>query len=328
MTKIPPDRDHDSDGDSAAPQDAAAATSRDHWLQLMEEIGADTGHFTPIGARHWAIFSQEGGQLLVTFDTLAAARGRKGQMPHLYDFASNMGWSYLCLIAEGETWFRDPAITGFFDKMVQTSFFDGFDRVQFYGAGMAGYAACAYSVTAPGATVLAVAPRATMAPTRVPFETRDRAARRLDFTRRYGFAPDMLRAARDVWILRDPLHSADAAQSALFQGRHITLLNTRLMGDRAEHALQELDILPKLLSAAMKGEMSAGLFASLWRGRRKFGGYLKQLLLRTDMAGREALSYAICANVARRTRAPKFRRRLEEMDAARAEKVIEPAQLT
>ena len=327
MTKTPPDRDHDSDGDSDAPEDAAAATSHDHWLQLMGEIGGEAGHFTQIGARHWAIFSQESSQLLVTFDTLAAARARKGQMPHLYDFASTMGWSYLCLIAEGKTWFRDPDLTAYFDKMVKTSFFDGFDRVLFYGAGMAGYAACAYSVTAPGATVLAVAPRATMAPSRVPFETRDRAARRLDFTTRYGFAPDMLRAAREAWILRDPLHGADAAQSALFQGRHITHLNLRLMGDRAEHALQELDILPKLLSATMKGEMSAALFARLWRARRNFGGYLKQLLLRTDTAGREARSYAICSNVARRTRAPKFRRRLDEMEAARAPKTAGPAQL-
>ena len=318
------DRNSDRDADTDAPEDASAATGRDHWLQIMGEIGDEAGHFTALGARHWAMFSQEGGQLLVTFDTLAAARARKGQMPHLYDFASNMGWSYLCVIADGETWFRDPAITAFFDKMVYSSFFDGFDRVQFYGAGMAGYAACAYSVTAPGATVVAVAPRATMAPARVPFETRDRAARRLDFTTRYGFAPDMLRAAREAWILRDPLHSADAAQSALFQGNHVTHLNLRLMGDRAEHALQELDILPKLLSAAMKGEMSAVLFANLWRARRKFGGYLKQLLLRTDTAGRETLSYAICANVARRTRAPKFRRRLEEMDAARAAKTAEP----
>lgn len=321
MIQTPPDHADESD----TPEDASAATNRNSWLALIGRIGCDAGHFTALGAQHWALFAQEGSQLLVTFDTLAAARARKGQMPHHYDFASTMGWSYLCLLADGETWFRDAAVTEFFDDMVDTSFFDGFDRVQFYGAGMAGYAACAYSVTAPGATVLAVAPRATMAPARVPFETRDRAARRLDFTRRYGYAPDMLRAARDVWILRDPHHTADAAQAALFQGRYITLLNIRLMGERAEHALEELDILPKLLSAAMKGEMSAGLFATLWRARRKFGGYLKQLLLRTDTAGREALSYAICANVARRTRAPKFRRRLEEMDAARAKKVSEPA---
>lgn len=300
------------------PEDASAATDRDSWLSIMADIGAEVGYFSALGNRHWAIQSDEGSKLLVTFDTLAAARARKDQMPHLYDFASTMGWSYLCIIAEGETWFRDPALYAAFDAMVDDSFFDGFDHVLFYGAGMAGYAAAAFSVASPGATVMMVAPRATMAPMRVPFETRDRATRRMDFSSRYGFAPDMIRAARDVWILRDPLHGPDSAQAALFQGRHITTLNLRFMGERCEHALSELDILPKLIDAAMRADLTPGLFAQLWRARRKFGGYLKQLLLRTETAGRESLSYAICANVTRRTRAPKFRRRLEEMDAARA----------
>jgi hypothetical protein len=301
-----------------APDDENAIVDRQDWLNLMGRIGQEDGFFAAAGDRHWTLHAEEGSNLLVTFDTLGAALDRKGQMPHLFDLASTMGWSYLCIIAEGATWFRDPAVYEFFDRMVDESFFDGFDRVQFYGAGMAGYAACAFSVAAPGSTVLAVAPRATLTPSRTPFETRNRSARRLDFTSRYGFAPDMVRAAKDVWILRDPFHFEDAAQAALFQGRHVQTLNIRLMGDRAEKALEDLDILPKLIDAAMKGEMSAELLAGLWRGRRKFGGYLKQLLLRTDTAGREALSYAICSNVARRTRAPKFRRRLEDMDAARA----------
>ena len=310
---------------AAPPEDASASTDRDSWLATLGVIGQEAGFFAEVGSSHWALFAEEGAQLLVTFDTLAGARARKGQMPHLYDLASTMGWSYLCVIAEGETWFRNPSVYAFFDQMVLESFFDGFDRVQFYGAGMTGYAACAFSVAAPGATVLAVAPRATMAPNRVPFEQRDRGARRLDFSSRYGFAPDLIRAAKEVWILRDPAHTADAAQAALFQGQHVKTLNVRYMGERAEHALIELDILPQLLVASMKGELSPSLFATLWRARRKFGGYLKQLLLRTDAAGRETLSYAICANVARRTRAPRFKRRLDEMDAARAARVKESA---
>ena len=303
---------------------ASAEKGRADWLSRIAQVGQDDGFMTDLGPQHWALFAQENGRLLVTFDTLAAARARPNQMPHLYDFASTMGWSYLCILADGATWFRDPAVYEFFDQMVDEGFFDSFDQVVFYGAGMSGHAACAFSVAAPGASVVAVAPRATMAPARVPFESRDKDARRLDFTTRYGFAPDMVRGARDVWILRDPHHAADATQAALFQGRHVKTLNLRYMGERAEQALMELDILPKLLAATMKGDMSAGLFASLWRARRKFGGYLKQLLQRTDAAGHEPRSYAICANVARRTRAPRFRRRQEDMDAARAKAIKDP----
>ncbi len=303
---------------SDPPEDASAAVDRGTWLALLGQVAEDSGSLRAVGASHWAFFSEEGSHLLVTFDTLQAARARKDQMPQLFDLASSMGWSYLCLIADGETWFRDPAVYGFIDEKVYDGFFDGFDKVTFYGAGMSGYAACAFSVAAPGASVLAVCPRATMAPALVPFETRNRAARRLDFTSRYGFAPDLMRAANEVWILRDPAHMADAAQSALFYGRHVHRLNLRLLGEQVESALIELDILPKLVIAVMKGEMSEGLFATLWRVRRKFGGYLKHLLQRADAAGRETLTYAICVNVARRTGAPKFQRRLDSLNAARA----------
>ena len=105
------------------------------------------------------------------------------------------GWSHLCLIAEGDTWFRDPAVYAYFDRLVDDAFFEDFDHVLFYGAGMAGYAACAYSVAAPGAQVLALNPRATLDPAAGRWDDRDRAARRLDFTSRYGYAPDMLEGA-------------------------------------------------------------------------------------------------------------------------------------
>lgn len=302
------------------PEDASDAKDRAGWLSLMARIGQDQGHFRTLGARHWSYLSEDGPSLLVTFDTLEAARRRKGQMPHLADLAAMMGWSYLCLIAEGATWFRDPAVYGHFDQMIDDGVLDAYDRVTFYGAGMAGHAATAFSVACPGSVVLAIAPRASMTPSRVPFETRDRAARRLDFTSRFGFAPDMARAASRVWILRDPHHAPDAAQTALFQGRNTQILNLRHMAERIEPALAELDILSKLIVAAMKGDLSEAMLAELWRARRKFGPYLKALLNKTEAAGREGLAFAICANVARRTRAPKFRRRLEEMTEARAAK--------
>ena len=60
-------------------------------------------------------------------------------------------WSHMALISDSDTWFRDPAVYGWFDRLVDEGFFDEFDRVLFYGAGPCGYAAAAFSVSAPGA---------------------------------------------------------------------------------------------------------------------------------------------------------------------------------
>lgn len=57
-------------------------------------------------------------------------------------------WSSLSLISEGDTWFRDPAVYRYFDRLVDDRFFEGFDEVLFFGAGPCGYAAAAFSVCA------------------------------------------------------------------------------------------------------------------------------------------------------------------------------------
>lgn len=308
------------------PATSGTGPDRAAWLARIRDLAEEEdGTLTPLGARHWALSIEAGAKLLVTFDTVGAAAARKDGLPRLQEFAALMGWSYLCILAEGQTWFRDPAVYGHFDVQVMEGQFDEYDRVLFYGAGMEGHAAAAYSVAAPGAVVLAVAPRASMAPARVPFETRDRSARRLDFSSRYGFAPDMVRGAGAVWILRDPGHALDAAQAAMFQGRHVRALNLRHLGAQAEQALIELDILPQLLAAAMKDEMSEALFARLWRARRAHMGYLGRLVLANTAPRHEARAHAICANVVRRTGEPAFRDRLEALEAARAASASQPA---
>lgn len=302
----------------ASPLEPGSAALADRLGHIRRAVEDEDGTLVPLGARHWSIFIEAGAQLLVTFDTVAEAAAREGGLPRLQDFAALMGWSYLCVLAEGETWFRDPAVYGHFDALVMEGRLDGFEQVLFYGAGMTGHAAAAFSVAAPGATVVAVSPRASMAPAAAPFETRERGARRLDFTSRYGFAPDMVRGAGAVWILRDPLHPLDAAQAAMFRGGHVRVLNLRHTGARAEQALVDLDLLPQILSAAMKGSMDEALLARLWRARRNHAGYLKALLLANQDPRHERRAHAICANVTRRTDAPAFRRRLEALEAARA----------
>ena len=61
-------------------------------------------------------------------------------------------------------WFRYPKVHAYFNRLVDDGFFDDLDKVVFYGAGPCGYAAATFSVAAPGATVVAIQPQATLDP--------------------------------------------------------------------------------------------------------------------------------------------------------------------
>lgn len=287
--------------------------SRAAVLQRLDDLTAEEGHFEPVGARHWALFEDAGTTLIVTFDQMATILASDTGMPWGHGFARDRGWSHLCFIAEGETHFRDPALYRHFDRLVDDAFFEDFDRVLFFGHGHGAHAACAYAVTAPGAQVLALNPRATLAGREVAWDRRDLAARRLDFTTRYGYAPDMLEGAGKVVVIHDLTQREEAMHSALFRAPWVTRLSAPLMGERIEWALRNMGILPTLIEAAMEGRLTPALFAREWRKRRAFSPYLKALLDKAETARRRGLAIAICRSVTRRLKAPHFARRLAKL---------------
>ena len=295
------------------PQPTDTLPDRDAWEQQMERVSEDSGYFHSVGDAHWAYFADEGTTLLVTFETIDAVLARPGQMPLADALARAHGWSVLTIIADGDTWFRDPAVYGFFDRQVDDAFFEDFDQVLFYGAGMAGYAACAFAVTAPGAQVLALNPRATLEPAQSRWDRRDLAARRLDFTSRYGYAPDMLEGAGIAVVIHDPTIAAEAMHASLFRAQYITRLSARHMGDTLEPDLIGSGILPALIDQAMAGTLSLHSFAVLWRARRHYSPYLRALLAKTENTGRTKLAIMICRSVTHRLRAPSFARRLAKL---------------
>lgn len=302
-------------GDHTVPQDAGAATSDAEWLALIGRLGEDAGYFQSVGTRHHALFVDEDPTLLVTFDTLHNIRTRPDQMPAGFAVAREMGWSYLAIIAEGETWFRDPAVFGYFDRLVDDAFFEDFNATVFMGSDMGAYAACAYSVTAPGATVLAFNPRATLDGERAGWDNRSRAARRIEFSSRYGYAPDMTEGAGKVFAFHDPGVLLDAMHVSLFAGPWVTPVRMPHLAGRTEWALGQMGLMPELLQQAVKGTLSTASFARMWRARRNFGPYLKGILAATEDAGKPRRAMAVCASVSARLNAPRFRRRLAELQA-------------
>jgi hypothetical protein len=310
---------------AAPPADAAAATDRESWLAILDRIAEDAGYLEPLGAHHWAFFHDDGPVMLVTFETVETIRARPDQMPFGWAVARARGWSHLCIIADGDTWWRDPRVWGYMDRLVDDAFFEDFDRVCFFGAGEAGYAAAAYSVAAPGATVLAIRPRATIDPAVAGWDGRHRAARRLDFTSRYGFAPDMTEGAGQVFVLADPEEPLDAMHMALFRRSWTTRLPARFSGAEPEVMLAQMGLLIPLVMAAVDGRLTPSVWAGMWRARRMHAPWLRNVLARLGQ-GRSRLREAVfCRAVAARVNAPRFRRRLAELtDMLKSEGIALP----
>lgn len=293
------------------------ATGDDGWLAPMQAAGDEDGYLESLGPRHRVFFAETGTTLVVTFEREDAIRAREGHMPAIWPLARARGWSVLTLIAQGETFWRAPEVWGYFDRLIDDAFFDDFASVLFYGDGPAGHAAAAYMVAAPGARALLVAPRATMAPDLAGWDRRHLKARRLDFTSRYGFAPDMTEGARHVWIVHDPLNAPDAAHAALFRRPWVTTLNARLTGENTGRFLRLTGLLDPLIEEAATGQLTRLRFARAWRARRDSTRYLNTVLAQVAAARRPALEAMICRSSLRRLSAPRLAQHLARLEAAR-----------
>lgn len=292
-----------------------AANPVDDWLAKMDATCGDDGYVEALGRDHWAVFHETGRALLVTFERMETILDQPEQLPLGMRIARDFGWSHLCILSNGESWYRDPRVYGYVDRLADDAFFEDFEQVLFYGAGTEAHAACAFAVAAPGANVLAMSARASMSPAVAGWDRRHLRARRLDFTQRYGYAPDMVEAAAQVFLAYDPRISEDAMHAALFRGDHVKSFRLPYTGGQPQRALEQIGALAEVMAAAMNGSLDRTSFARIWRGRREHGGYLRGLLADLDRHGRRRLAKALCTNVTARLQAPRFHKRLAELQA-------------
>ncbi len=282
--------------------------------RIMDEAQA-RGAADRLGRRHFAAFVKAGPVLLVSFETVQGMRSlTESARPLGWLMSQKMGWSSLLLASDGDTWFRDKDVYAYFDQLVDDGFFDEFDRVIFYGAGPCGYAAAAYSVTAPGARVLAVQPQATLDPAVAEWDDRFTDMRRLDFTSRYGYAPDMIDAAQQMHVIYDPDVTQDAMHAALFTAPNVAKYRMRYMGEALQTHLLYMKRLFPILQAVAEDRLTPRFFAGLYRARRNHLPYLRRLLSRLELKERPDLIRLLCRNVTARFQAPRFQRRLRQLD--------------
>ena len=296
-----------------------AGLTKAEWLNELTAVAEENGFFQSLGSKHFAAHVRRGDTLLVTFETIQGMRGlSQGAEPLGWSLVRRNGWSHLCIAADGDTWFRDGQVFGQFDGMIDDGFFDDFETVLFYGAGPCGYAAAAYSVAAPGARVVAVQPQATLDPRMTEWDTRFVEMRRTDFTARYGYAPDMLDASEAAFVLYDPAQHLDAMHATLFAHAGATPFRLRNMGGALQSDLMRMKILVPLLEQAANGTLDDDSFAKLYRARRTYPPYLRRIMAALDTNARTELTYVLARNVTSRMKAPRFQRRLGELEAMRA----------
>ncbi len=301
--------------------ESLADLDKDAWKDGLARIAEDCGMFQPLGDRHFATFIEEKNTLLVTFETVEGIRALSDKAhPIGFDLIRSLGWSHLCLVSDGDTWFRDPIIYGFFDRLIDDGFFEGFDQVVFYGAGPCGYAAAAFSVASPGSSVIAVQPQATLDPRMTEWDDRFTEMRRTAFDDRYGYAPDMLDAAAQAFVLYDPYQQLDAMHAALFRRKNVTRLRMPLMGAAVQTSLIQMQILYRLIAQAGQGKLTEQSFYRMYRARRENRAYLRRVMYHLDLRGRDQLNMMLCRHVLARMGGPRFRQRLAQLEKAAAER--------
>lgn len=287
------------------------------WLQRAEDVVGEDGYVERLGRRHAAIFLEEKPTLLVSFETRASVAGLSARdHPLGWSMVRALGWSHLCLLSDGETWFRDRTVYGYFDRLVDDGFFDEFEQVIFYGEGACGYAAAAFSVASPGAKVVALRPQATLDPRISEWDDRYAEMRRVAFDDRYGYAPDMLDAAEHAFVLYDPEIALDAMHAALFTRANVTRFRLRFLGSRLEKGLMDMDVLLRILAQVSSGKLNRLSLARLFRARRGHVPYLKRVLARLERENRLYLVALWSQAVMREIPGPRFRRAMRSAFAA------------
>lgn len=303
--------------DLTLPRDDAATAEvvKLDWLDRFRNATEPFGTSEALGDRHRAALIERGECLFVSFETVQSIYSlNQNTRPLGWDAAERLGWSSLTVVSDGDTWFRAPEIYDYLDRLIDDGFFDRFDRVMVYGAGSAGYAAAAFSAAAPGAVVMAIQPQATLDPAVTGWDDRFSEMRRVSFTDRFGYAPDMLDAAQRAFILYDPGQRLDAMHAALFRAPHVTALPLRHLGGTIQTSLITMGIFDDLIDLAAQGQLDDRAFSRLWRARREYLPYMRSLLGQTEARGHAGLTRLLCQHVTARHAAPRFAKRLRELD--------------
>ncbi len=236
--------------------------------------------FTKIDENHSALFVRQSSKLIVTFGNMDDERDASlDSKPWGFDFVQKQGWSILGIRAIKSIWYRSEDVYNFFDKLRDEKFYDQFDDVVFYGASMGGYAAAVFSSTAPNSSVVMISPQATLDKKIVPWETRYRRAWNADYTSKYGYGPELVKAAKDVTLFYDPYEPLDRMHAEIFmKNPNVNAFKAVFCGHRQASLFAQVGILKPIILGALNQKLQHKEFRTLIRNRKKSLRYHKAIL--------------------------------------------------
>lgn len=224
-----------------------------------------------------AQFTQRAGDtLVVSFDNLSNVNDASlARETWGYGFYGTAGWSHLGVMAFEKNWYRDDALFDFMED--KQSLLQGFSNVIMTGTSMGAYAATAFADLAPGCTVLAFSPQATLAKARVPWEERFNSGRKQDWSGRYAHAPDHCSQAKDVFIVYDPYFEPDRLHAEFYQGDNVHHLKSWYSSHKSAQFMRRAEILKSVMQAAVAGTLTPHVYYSQFRARRDLIWYYNGL---------------------------------------------------
>jgi len=86
-------------------------------------------------------------------------------------------------------------------------------------------------------------------------------------------------------------------------------------GNALQGELMALDVRAPMLRAVAEDRLDTKTVANMMRARRDHPAYLRRVLAQLDVDQRPYLARMLCQNVVSRMHAPRFRRRLAELEA-------------
>jgi len=106
--------------------------SFDEWLETINTYEDENCTVDFLGPDHAAIMQESGKNLIVHFENHQDinANWRWGR-PLGWQLASEAGWSSLSLVSRERSWFRDPYVYAYFDRLIDDGILDNFENFVF-----------------------------------------------------------------------------------------------------------------------------------------------------------------------------------------------------
>ncbi len=255
-----------------------------HWFRDLHVTSPTTGWMQKNNNSLAVYVERELDTLVVSFDNLQDAGNRKiSRGTWGYSFFTKFGYSHLGISTSRGNWFRDQTTIDLLENLKEQGFFDKFKNVAFTGTSMGGFAALAFSQIVPNSNVVVFSPQTSLDTKKVPWETRFRVGRSADWSLPYSDGTQGLEAAKNVYIVYDPIFSLDRKQiQRIPKLPNVHELWLPGCGHKTAVVLRRLDALNYVQKNGIEGKIDAEMFRNMARRRRYIVMYKKGMLQRLE----------------------------------------------